>query len=132
MTEPQKVLESARRILIVDWPSRDVPDTLAGAGYAIFMKGGAAVLALEPVDMVYVHRPLAELEEIVATANSLGARAVWYQSGLTSTDVKDPKGCWLPEDASRAARALVESAGMQYVDDVYIADAVRRLRVMER
>jgi predicted CoA-binding protein len=148
MNEPEHLLTSANRIVVVDWPSRDVPDTLAGAGYAVLVKGGPApddfaALELrdggvakrptsrpqEPVDIVYVHRPLAELAEIVLTANSLGARTVWYQSGLMSTAVKDPKGCWLPEIASREARALVQSAGMRYVDDVYIADAVRRLGI---
>ena len=81
----------------------------------------------EPVDVVYVHRPLGELPQLVATAKSLGARAVWYQSGLASAGTKDPKSCWLPEGASARARILVESAGLRYVDDVYIADAVRGL-----
>lgn len=130
MTEPEHILKSASRILVVDWPSRDVPDTLAGAGYAVLVKGGPGPVdcaALEQVDVVYVHRPREELPGIVAAAKQLGARAVWYQSGLTSAAVKDPKSCWLPENASREARALVESAGMRYVDDVYIADAVRQI-----
>ena len=132
MTEAEHILKSASCIVIVDWPSRDVPDTLAGAGYAVLVKGGpdqAIGRPDEPVDVVYVHRPLAELSEIVAVAKSLGAQTVWYQSGLAASAVKDPRGCWLPEDASRDARALVESAGMRYVDDVYIADAVRRLGI---
>ena len=148
MTAVDEILESASCILIVDWPSRDVPDALVGAGFAVLVKGGPepdnyAALELrdgsvarqaigrpnEPVDIVYVHRPLAELSEIVAMAKSLGARTVWYQSGLATAAAKDPKGCWLPGDASREACVLVESAGMRFVDDVYIVDAVRRLGI---
>lgn len=34
LTEAQKILESAGSVLVVDWPSRDVPETLAKAGYS--------------------------------------------------------------------------------------------------
>jgi predicted CoA-binding protein len=130
MTEAEQILRAASSILIVDWPSRDVPDTLAGAGFAVLVKGGPdpAQYAAH-VDLVYVHRPIAELSGIVAMAKSLGARTVWYQSGLASSAVKDPKGCWLSEDASREARTIVEAAELRLVDDVYIADAVRRLGI---
>jgi len=37
----------------------------------------------------------------------------------------------VPEQASRDARSLVESAGLRYVDDVYIADAVRQRGLRE-
>ncbi|HEX4704379.1 MAG TPA: CoA-binding protein [Pseudonocardiaceae bacterium] len=145
-TEVEQILAGVGSVLLVDWPSRDVPDTLAGAGYAVFVKGGpepdnyaahemsdgqVVVRQVgrppEHVDLVYSHRPLGELPGIVATAVELGAGAVWWQSGMTGADVKDPKGCWVEEDASRAAREIVESAGLEYVDDVYLADAVRLL-----
>ena len=79
------------------------------------------------VDLVYCHRPLGELPGIVVLAKDLGAQTVWCQSGLANSAAKDPKGCWVPDEASRQARTIVESAGLGYVDDVYIADAVRRL-----
>lgn len=147
MTKAEKILESAGSVLVVDWPSRDVPETLAKAGYSVLVKGGpepdnysvhelrdgkvvACDLGRPPdqVDLVYCHRPLDELPGIVAIAKEIHAQAVWYQSGLAGSTTKDPKGCWVPEEASRQARSLVESAGLRYVDDVYIADAVRQLK----
>ncbi len=59
----------------------------------------------------------------------LGAQAVWCQSGRASDGVSDPKGCWLPEEASREACRLVQSAGLHYIDRIYIVDAVERLVV---
>ncbi|MDX6567053.1 MAG: hypothetical protein QOE10_2715 [Gaiellales bacterium] len=35
MTDAEQLLESANSVLIVDWPSRDVPDALARAGYGV-------------------------------------------------------------------------------------------------
>jgi predicted CoA-binding protein len=91
-----------------------VPDTLAGAGYAVFVKNGPGPEDFNPappehIDLVYCHRPLEELPGIVAQAKELGAQAVWCQS------------------PSPEARRLVESAGLRYFGEEYIADAVRRL-----
>jgi predicted CoA-binding protein len=139
-----RVLAEARSILVIDWPSRDVPASLAFAGYTVFVKGGpgpADYNAWEldsgepvsrplghepgPVDLVYCHRPLRELPGIIALAGRLGARALWWQTGLASDGSKDPSGCWAPPGESRQARELAGAAGLAYVDDVYIADAVR-------
>lgn len=151
MTEAEQILESADGVLVVDWPSRDVPDTLVGAGYDVVVKGGpgpddysahelrdgrvvVAPLGRPParVELVYCHRPPEELPGILAVAKAIGARAVWYQSGLAPGGAKDPMGCWVAEQASRDARGLVESAGLRYIDDVYIADAVRHLQVRKQ
>lgn len=147
MTEAERCLQSAASVLVVDWPSRDVPDTLAAAGYEVLVKGGpgpedysvhdmregrVVVRSLgrppQRADLVYSHRPLEELPGIVLLAGQVGARAVWCQSGLTEAGTKDPAGCFVPQEASREARALVESAGLSYFEEPYIADAVRRLR----
>jgi hypothetical protein len=32
-TEAERILGQAGSVLLVDWPSRDVPDTLTNAGY---------------------------------------------------------------------------------------------------
>ena len=139
-----QILERARSVLVVDWPSRDVPDTLARAGYAVVVHGGPGpdpYSAYElrdgevtvrqvgrppqPADIIYTHRPLAELPGIVARAQDLGATAVWYQSGLAADGAKDPKGCWVPADESLQARRIVEAAGLTYIEAPYIADAVR-------
>src|SRR5215470_1144010 len=147
MADAEPTLQAAARIMVIDWPSRDVPDTLVRAGYTVFVKGaptlsgmadnyaayelhGGEIVprrldrALEAVDLVYAHRPIGELRDIAALARQLGATAVWLQSGM-SPDGKDPKGCWMSEEASRQARGIVEAAGLAYIDSVYIADAVR-------
>ena len=57
----------------------------------------------------------------------LGAGAVWLQSGVASDGTKTPHGCWMDQEASQEARAIVESAGLRYVESPYIADEARRL-----
>ena len=150
MSEVQQILESAGSVLVVDWPSRDVPETLARAGFEVVVAGGPEPdsysayevrdgevvvrhigLAPDHADLVYSHRPLDELPGIVAAAQKLGARTVWYQSGLGSGGADDPHGCWVPEEQSRQARRVVEGAGLAYVEDTYIADAVRGLGVQK-
>jgi predicted CoA-binding protein len=144
----EEILRAAESVLVVDWPSRDVPDTLARCGYTVVVHGGPgpedfSAYALrdgevvvsrsggppEHADLVYSHRPLDELPEIVETARRLGATAVWAQSGLDRTGARDPKGCWRPDGESQRARAIVEEAGLAYVDDTYIADEVRSLGI---
>jgi hypothetical protein len=146
-TEAERILDGTGTVLLVDWPSRDVPDTLANAGYEVFVKGGpepdnysvyacrdgqveARKIGRQPehADLIYSHRPLDELPGIVAMATTIGAKSVWYQSGLASDGAKDRVGCWVPADASHKARGIVESAGLHYIDNVYIADAVRQHR----
>jgi predicted CoA-binding protein len=140
------VLRAAGAVVVVDWPSADVPDSLARAGFAVFVKGGPGpsdwsvreLLEGEVVvrqtgdsprgaDLVYSHRPLAELPGIVAMARELGAGAVWWQSGLADASNSDPTGCWVSAQDSERARAIVEEAGMRYVDDVYIAEVARAM-----
>lgn len=143
----ESILRAASTVLVVDWPSREVPNTLAAAGYSVVVRGGPEPdnysayelragevvtrrlsRAPERADVVYCHRPLAELAGIVALARELGAATVWRQSGLDAAGARDPKGCWTPEDESRSAREMVEGAGLVFVDDVYIVDAVRGLQ----
>ena len=78
-----RVLAGARSVLVIDWPSRDVPASLVFAGFAVFVKGGpgpadynaweldsgervSRPLGREPshVDLVYCHRPFGELPGI--------------------------------------------------------------------
>jgi predicted CoA-binding protein len=139
-----RVLAETRSVLVIDWPSRDVPASLAFAGFTVFVKGGpgpadyaawaldsgepvSRPLGREPdqVELVYCHRPFSELPGIVTLAGRLGARAFWWQTGLTSDGSKDPSGCWAPTEESRQACELAATAGLAYIDDVYIADAVR-------
>jgi hypothetical protein len=69
-------------------------------------------------DLVYSHRPAGELPGIVSIAQRLGTGAVWRQSGLASDGTKDPRGCWMEQGASRAARTAVESAAFFPAPDV--------------
>jgi predicted CoA-binding protein len=143
----EQILQRISSILLIDWPSRDVPDTLTRAGYTVAVKGGseqddysvseviddqvvARRMGQPPAraELIYCHRPLSELPGIVALAGVLGSRAVWYQSGLTTTGAKHSRGCWVAAEQSHQARALVEAAGLIYIDDTYIADLVRELR----
>jgi predicted CoA-binding protein len=140
----EKVLQSVHTVLVVDWPSRDVPDTLARSGFQVTVHGGPGPedysvyefdggevvvrhvgVAPGHVDLVYLHRPMAELPGIIAMAQALHAKAIWLQSGLTSAGTKDHTGCWVLQEDSRIARELAEAAGMAYLDKPYIADAVR-------
>jgi len=139
-----RVLADAKSVLVIDWPSRDVPASLAFAGFTVFVKGGpgpadynawqiesgepvARPLGREPggVDLVYCHRPFGELPGIIALAGRLGARALWWQTGLAGDGTRDPSGCWVAPGESGQARELAAAAGLAYVDDVYIADAAR-------
>ena len=144
MTEAGQILRETSSILLVDWPSKDVPETLARAGYTVLVKGGPQPdnysvyevrngevvsrrtgRAPAAVDLVYSHRPVKELPGIVAMAQQLGAGAVWLQSGVASDGTKTTDGCWMDQAASQAARAVVESAGLAYIEAPYIADEVR-------
>lgn len=144
MNDVESILAGAHTFLVVDWPTRDVPDTLARAGYEVVVHGGPGpedyttyeVAGGEIVprgggrapahaDVVYTHRPLDELAEIVAMAAQVGAGTVWVQSGRAEDGSRDRGGCWLPADEAAGARAVVEAAGLAYLDQPYIADAVR-------
>jgi CoA binding domain len=146
MGEPIEILGPCRSVLIIDWPSADVPDSLVRSGREVVVKGGpgprdyavrrlrdgeiVAQPASEPpaqIDLVYAHRPLSELPGIVALARRLGARAVWRQSGLGDPETRDPKGCWVSAEESLEAREIAESAGLRYVEDAYIGDVAREL-----
>lgn len=121
-------LREARTILLIDWPSRDVPDSLARAGLHVVSSDGPDVYNVyetdgdevrvrrvegppAQVDIVYAFRPLDELPEIVNQARSLGARAVWLER-IAPAEVG-------------YARETVESAGLTYIDAPPIVDAAR-------
>jgi predicted CoA-binding protein len=139
------VLRGTTTVVVVDWPSRDVPGALASAGLRVFVKSGPGPadytvwetrdgqVVSQPygrvpgsADLVYAYRPLSELPGIARLAQSLGAKALWRQSGLADGGGKAVDGCWLPPGESQRGREIAEAAGLAYIDDVYIADAARR------
>lgn len=146
MTDVAALLREAKTVVLVDWPSRDVPDTLARSGFTVVSSDGPdeynayvvdggevrvrGVGALpSKADLVYSHRPIDELPGIVETAKSVGATVVWVQSGRDDTGAQEPRGCWMSQADSAKARAIVGAAGLTYVESPYIADAARALRV---
>jgi predicted CoA-binding protein len=146
MSDAEEILRETRSILVIDWPSKDVPETLTKAGYDVVVKGGpanddysryalrdgrividAALDRPAHADLVYVHRPVEELPDIVALAADVGARTIWLQSGRTADDTRDPTAYWMSVDSSAEARRTVEAAALTYLDRPYIADGVRSL-----
>ena len=145
MNDVATLLGGTKTVLLIDWPSRDVPDTLARSHFTVISNDGpdeyneyevdGGEIRVRDVgqlpkraDLVYTHRPIDELPEIVDTAKALGAKAVWIQSGRDKTGAKDPRGCWMPQAESARARKLVEGAGLTYVEAPYIADVARALQ----
>jgi hypothetical protein len=121
-----ELLRDTTTILMIDYPGRAVPTAVARAGFTVVSKEGPEpddycahivegdAVELQKVgappdraDIVYSHRPDDELPGIIDLARQVGARAVWCETG------------------SAEARALVEGAGLGYVDAPQIADAAR-------
>lgn len=147
MTDPRQVLSASHCVLLVDWPHPGVPRALLEAGLrvlshlqdgcygaelvaspsrapddrTVFAPGpgesGHLVfekLAVEPsgVDVACVYRPRRELPEILARhVLPCGAKALWLQRPITS-----------PE-----ARRLAAEHGLDFVEDVDIAEVARSL-----
>jgi predicted CoA-binding protein len=151
VSDADDILRTAESILLVDWPSADVPETLTRAGYTVYVKGGpgpgdysvrelrdgevvSSRVGRPPAhaDLVYSFRPVSDLPGIIDIARQVGAVAVWQQSGRDSSGAEDRRGCWMPEADSRAARGLVEAAGLRYVDAAYIADTARQIGSRDR
>ena len=141
---PLAVLKSAKTVLVIDWPSKEVPELLARAGFQVVVRRGPgptdyAVYELkdgqvvsrhvgrrpEQADLIYSYRPLNELPDIVSAAQSVGATTIWTQSGLSAPGIRDVRGCWLPDDEFRSAQQLVQAAGLNYLCQPYIGDVVR-------
>src|SRR5215217_5862004 len=123
---PGEALKGARTVLLIDFPSRDVPDTLARAVYEVVVQGGPEPedyfgfsvegdeiseqrtgSAPQHADIVYVYRPDEELPGIVEQAQRIGARAVWCEVG------------------SEDARRMVEDADLAYFDSPSIVEAAQ-------
>jgi sugar phosphate isomerase/epimerase len=138
---PTERLKSTGTVLVIDWPAKEVPETLARAGLRVVVRGGpgpedyslyelrdGAVRtsrlgrALESADLIYAYRPITELSSIIETAKRLNAKEIWTQSGMSAEGVRDPKGCWISEREEQFARNLVQSAGLSYRAQPYIAE----------
>ena len=125
-----ELLRDATSVYVIDWPSRDIPDTLARAGILTTVHGGpkpeqvdvfevtdgGAVEIVkrgsppDHADFVYSYRPASEIDAIVVAAREVGAEVIWQHTPS--------------EDARRA----VEAAGLSYLEGPDLADTVRRVR----
>ena len=147
MTAPTKdelraLLERVRTILLVDWPTQELPAALLRAGYLVFghepdglrehaiapdegrfpLEGGGffvdrMVDEVPAADLVCTYRPADEQPEIVAGAIERGAFAFWVEEG---------------ESSSADARASAEAAGLTFVDGISIWRTVLELGVSVR
>ena len=134
----KELFETVHTVLVIDFPNKDVPEIRARAGFHVVVHGGpgpddystfelnnGAVIARrgsrspERADLIYAHRPLSELREIVDIAKALNAKTLWTQSGLASAGVKDTKGCWVSDEDLAFAQNLARSAGLNYITRPY-------------
>ena len=145
MKSIDRILEQTESILLIDWPGEDCPRALLRAGFSVFGQEPSGWLKYElkhyqlhkhplseppkHLDLVYCYRPIEELSEYLKTAQKLSAEVFWYQSGLVSASTEYARGCWLSDEARAKVRTMVESAGLTYIDEVYIGDAVRTLDI---
>lgn len=135
MSTTIEILRNARRVVVQDYPSKDIPDALTRAGLSVTIYGGpdeADVVASElddgevvtrPVgrwpetaDLLLVYRPLSEIDGILADAQRMGVRTIWRQPDVDGDD----------RDAA-AWRARVEAAGLAYLDTPDVIEVAREL-----
>jgi predicted CoA-binding protein len=146
IVNPTQLLKSVRTILVIDWPSKDVPESLVRAGFQVTVRGGPGPTdyaayelsngkvverklgrAPERAELIYTHRRFSELPGIIAMAKNIQAGTIWTQSGLSAAGANNPKGCWAADHELQAARILVEAAGLNFIWQPYIGDAAREI-----
>src|SRR5205814_10154827 len=96
-----EILNGVKTVLVIDWPSKEVPELLARRRINVVVRGGPGPEdysayevkdgemvvrrtggAPKHADLIYTYRPLSELPGIIASAKELGAGTIWSQSGL--------------------------------------------------
>jgi predicted CoA-binding protein len=134
MTDVSRLLAETKTVVLVDWPSREVPETLARRGLTVIASEGPETYTAyeayadevrtrsvdglpQNAELVYAYRPIDELPDIIQTAAAVGATAVWLHSA----------GDLAPADAARA-RERVEEAGLVFIAEPSILDAARAIR----
>ena len=137
MTDPSETLRAARHVVVQDYPDRDIPDSLTRAGFAVTIYGGpnpADVVVSELVDgaivhrqtgrrpdsadLLYVYRPLAEIDGILTDARAAGRAHDLAPARRRSAD---------PIRTPTRGAARVEAAGLTYLDAPPINDVARLL-----
>ena len=134
MADHREVLQRTKSILLIDYPGRVVPDTLARAGFDVtahegpgpneycrYTVDGDEIVKSdggpvpEVADLVFSHRPFDEFGPILEEAVRLGATALWQHGEFSA-------------DESRQAAEMVRAAGLVFIDEPYILDAVAEVR----
>jgi predicted CoA-binding protein len=128
---PKEILEQSKVIAVVgasrfpDKEAHDVPVQMQRAGFRIIpvnpfaeeLFGERAYRRLtdipEPIDLVNVFRPSDETPDVVQEAVAIGAKAVWLQLGIASSE----------------SRRIAEDGGLDYVEDLCIAVERRLLAI---
>lgn len=143
---PKDILKAAKTVLVIDWPSKEVPELLALAGLQVVVKGGPgpedyfvyevkdgkvesrrAERPPQKAELVYSYRPLGELPAVLASAKELQAQTIWTQSGLGEDGKRDVRGCRLSAEDRRRAGDLIRAAGLHHIWEPYIGDVARQL-----
>ena len=136
MPTPDEILRTATHVVVKDYPSRAVPDALTSAGLTVTIYEGpseAEVVVSElgdggitrrtvgrypdRADVLYVYRPIAEINGIISEAHRLRAHTVWRQPVIGSANADSAE--W---------RRQIEGAGLAYIDDPAIDEVATRLR----
>lgn len=129
----REILEYAKTVAVVG-ASRDpgkasgkIPHLLQHRGYRIIPVNPSSDEILgeqtypslldinEPVDVVDVFRPAAEAPEIARQAVAIGAKALWLQLGIKSDE----------------ARAIAETGGLDYVENLCMGSESVRLQIAQ-
>jgi len=131
MSEAREVLERYSVVAVVGISTdpmkaaHKIPKRLKAAGFKIIPVNPTADEVLgekayptladipEQVDVVDVFRPSDEAADIARQAVEIGAKALWLQIGLTSTE----------------ARAIAEDAGLDFVENRCMGSEARALGI---
>jgi hypothetical protein len=129
--ELRSILENATTIAVVGAsndpakPSNRIPKYLLSVGFVVVPINPTATEVLGQlsyptlndvpisIDIVDVFRPGDEVPDIARSAVAIGARTLWLQVGVTSSDGK----------------RIAEEAGLAFVEDRCIGETTRKLGV---
>jgi predicted CoA-binding protein len=147
MCDPNEILRSAQRILLVDWPNRGVPRTLVEAGFTVFCaspgrysvvqvvpeppEGVEANDVFPPVEGENGYLVFERLNERPSSVDIVNVyRPEQEHAGIVANQVV-PLGAkilWLqPSVESGAARQLALDHGLDLVEGIDIAAAAFQL-----
>ena len=135
-------LARARAVLLVDWPSAAVPNSLLRRGYEGIRQGGSGTrrlpLARPPSGRTALSRcrpadrrpnrlllPAAgRTHGVVGLAVLVHADVLWFQSGVSTDGGRAADGYWLADQDRQVAARIARDAQLALVSDVYIVDVL--------